>query len=65
MSAENASHYMSPALKDLSLQTLLQVGFALSRLAEPEEIAATVAFLVSSDTSHFTGSSLAVDGGKL
>jgi NAD(P)-dependent dehydrogenase (short-subunit alcohol dehydrogenase family) len=32
-------------------------------LAEPDDIAATVAFLLSEDAGHITGATLPVDGG--
>jgi NAD(P)-dependent dehydrogenase (short-subunit alcohol dehydrogenase family) len=35
----------------------------LGRLAEPDEVARVVAFLVSDDASYVTGSSVLVDGG--
>lgn len=35
----------------------------LGRIAEPDEIAAAAAFLLSSDASFVTGSDMLVDGG--
>lgn len=38
-------------------------GIPLRRLAEPTEIAATIAFLLSEDAAYVTGATLVVDGG--
>lgn len=68
MAKENGEQYTPPALRDLPSETLLKLlksKTALQRQAQPEEIAAAVAFLVSSDASYITGSTLAVDGGRL
>jgi NAD(P)-dependent dehydrogenase (short-subunit alcohol dehydrogenase family) len=35
----------------------------MRRLAQPEEIAAAVAFMLSEDASYITGQTLFVDGG--
>ena len=39
------------------------VHIPLGRFAEPEELAAAVAFLASDDSSFITGSTFLVDGG--
>jgi NAD(P)-dependent dehydrogenase (short-subunit alcohol dehydrogenase family) len=53
----------------LSKRTPDQVGFflsryALNRLAEPDEIAALIAFLLSDDAAYITGSNFVADGGR-
>jgi NAD(P)-dependent dehydrogenase (short-subunit alcohol dehydrogenase family) len=35
----------------------------LQRVAQPEQIAAVAAFLLSDDADHVTGQTIAVDGG--
>ncbi len=39
-------------------------GYFIERLAEPTEIAATIAYLASDDASFITGQALPVDGGR-
>lgn len=65
MAAQNAERYTPPALRDLPPERLTRLGSALHRLADPAEIAAAVAFLASPDASYITGTTLAVDGGRL
>lgn len=67
MAAANGENYVHPLLRDVDLpeEDRPQLYSALGRLAEPAEIAAGVAFLVSPDASYVTGSTLAVDGGRL
>lgn len=65
MAKENGKLYTHPALRDALPEALLKSKTSLQRLAQPEEIAAAVTFLVSEDASYITGSTLAVDGGRL
>jgi NAD(P)-dependent dehydrogenase (short-subunit alcohol dehydrogenase family) len=46
-------------------KTGLISGVPMKRVAEPEEIAEAILFLASDKASYITGTSLAVDGGKL
>jgi 3-oxoacyl-[acyl-carrier protein] reductase len=52
MATENLPKYAHPQLRDLSPDQLPWLLTAMGRLAEPEEIAAAVAFLASADASH-------------
>ena len=65
MAQENAKRYTHPALQSAPPEALLKSKTSLQRLAQPEEIAAAVTFLVSDDASYISGSTLAVDGGRL
>ena len=39
-------------------------GYALRRIAQAQEVAAAIAFLLGSEASYITGATLAVDGGR-
>jgi NAD(P)-dependent dehydrogenase (short-subunit alcohol dehydrogenase family) len=56
---------IGPILKDPELVARIEVMTPLRKLAEPADIAAAIAFLVSPAAAMITGHTLAVDGGFL
>jgi NAD(P)-dependent dehydrogenase (short-subunit alcohol dehydrogenase family) len=62
MAADASPQYME-GRENVDVAAELKHMIALGRLAQPQEIAAAVAFLVSPDASYMTGRTLAVDGG--
>jgi 3-oxoacyl-[acyl-carrier protein] reductase len=63
MATENAKYYTPPALADVDPDAVVKSMNAIGRLAETDEIAAAVAFLLSEDASYVTGSTLDASGG--
>jgi NAD(P)-dependent dehydrogenase (short-subunit alcohol dehydrogenase family) len=47
------------------LLRMLQDGHPMGRIGRPEEVAAAVLFLASSESSFVTGAALSVDGGYM
>ncbi|GAA5146697.1 SDR family oxidoreductase [Microbacterium pseudoresistens] len=50
--------------RDEAFQRAVAGRVPLGRIADPEEIASVVAFLLSSDSSYITGQTITVDGGR-
>jgi len=56
----------STSTVDEAFQAVMdKVGVPVGRMAEPEEIANLVAFLVSSEAAYITGTNYSIDGGAL
>ncbi|OBF86127.1 dehydrogenase [Mycobacterium sp. 852002-51163_SCH5372311] len=63
MAATATDSYIHPALREQDREAVLKSKNALGRWADPREIAAAVAFLLSPDASYITGSTLEAAGG--
>jgi 3-oxoacyl-[acyl-carrier protein] reductase len=63
MATEHAAAYTHPALANVEPAGVMKSMNAIGRLADPAEIAAAVAFLLSPDASYITGSTLDAAGG--
>jgi NAD(P)-dependent dehydrogenase (short-subunit alcohol dehydrogenase family) len=63
MATRYSANYTPPALADVPFDALIRSMSALGRLAQPAEIAAVVAFLLSTDASYITGTTIEADGG--
>ena len=57
------AHYTPPALVGVPFDALIASMSALGRMAQPAEIAAVVAFLLSPEASDITGTTVDADGG--
>jgi 3-oxoacyl-[acyl-carrier protein] reductase len=63
MAAEVGARYTPPALRDVPFERVIKSMSAIGRLAEPDEIAAVGAFLLSPDASYITGATIDASGG--
>lgn len=63
MAAKHAASYTAPALRDISPEVVVKSMNSLGRWAEPGEIAAVAAFLLSEDASYITGATIDAAGG--
>jgi NAD(P)-dependent dehydrogenase (short-subunit alcohol dehydrogenase family) len=58
------TQHLIPASRDEEATSPIAQRYAMKRIGEPEEVAAAVLFLSSSESSYVTGATLAVDGGR-
>lgn len=62
---ENLAAASNDTVENVFQSIMDKVGVPLGRMAEPEEIAGIVAFLVSPEARYITGTNCSVDGGAL
>jgi 3-oxoacyl-[acyl-carrier protein] reductase len=58
-----SARYTPPALQNVAPDAVIASMNAIGRLAEPDEIAAVAAFLLSPDASYITGATMDASGG--
>jgi NAD(P)-dependent dehydrogenase (short-subunit alcohol dehydrogenase family) len=63
MAMRYGADYTHPALVDVPFELLLRSMSALGRFAQPDDIAAVVAFLLTPEAAHITGTTIEADGG--
>ncbi|HEU0190480.1 MAG TPA: SDR family oxidoreductase [Mycobacterium sp.] len=63
MAAVATENYLHPALAGVDRAAIMKTKNALGRWAEPDEIAAVVAFLLSPDAAYITGTTVDAAGG--
>ncbi len=63
MAHEVGARYTPPSLRDVPAEAVVKSMNAIGRLAEPAEIAAIAAFLLSPDASYLTGATVDASGG--
>jgi 3-oxoacyl-[acyl-carrier protein] reductase len=65
MAAGVATEYTHPALREVPPALVTRSMNAVGRLAEPDEIAAVAAFLLSPEASYLTGATIDASGGYI
>ncbi len=63
MALRYGADYTHPALAGVPFEALLRSMSALGRFAQPDDIAAVVAVLLSPEAAHITGTTIETDGG--
>lgn len=65
ISGNVGAKYTAPSLRGVSAPAIIAATSAAGRIAEPEEIADAISFLVSPGATFVMGTTLAVDGGSV